>query len=272
MRNTLRLPPAEGVSAGTTATVRLTGPRCYHDVTVQTNFPFAQINAIRIVANNRTVQEYTGEALNAFNKFDDLQATDDTFFTVYFDQSGLKQRAHEEMTAFNVGSTNPKDGSILADLELQFDIDAAATNPSVVNSWATVSPVKAGGPGAIRSIYRLPGTAGVSGRWDFDKLPKRTRGAQFLSRLFIKAANITEIELQRDMRTNWERTAALNTRLQGDSDRNPQAGWFVIDFTEDGYGENRLDVRTVNDLRLKVTSSGAETVEMFAEYIGELEI
>lgn len=272
MRNTLRQPPVEGVSAGSTATLRLTGPRCYHSVTVQCDFPFSKINAIRMVANNRTVQEYTGESLNVFNAFDNLQETDDTFFTVYFDQAGLKERAHEEITAFNVGSLNPQTGAILNDLELQFDIDRTASSPKVIDAWAEISPVKGGGPGALRSIYRQPGIAGVAGRWDYDKLPKRTLGSQFLSRLFIKADHITEIELQRDMRTNWERTEALNTRLQGDSKRTPQDGWFIIDFTENGYGENRLDARAVNDLRLKITSAQAETVEIFAEYIGELEL
>ena len=91
MRNTLRLPPAEGVAAGSFATIRLTGPRCYHDTTVQTNFPFSKVKSIRIVVNNTTAQEYTGEALNVFNKFDGLQGTDDNFFTVYFDQQGLNE-------------------------------------------------------------------------------------------------------------------------------------------------------------------------------------
>lgn len=271
MRNALRLPPAEGVAAGAVATLRLTGPRCYHDVTVHSNIPFAQIKRVSVVANNRTVQEYTGEALDVFNKFDGLQAATDTFFTIYFDQTGLKRREHEELTAFNVGSI-AKDGSILADLELQIEIDAAATAPKIHNAWSTVSPVKDGGPGAIRSIYRLPGVQGVAGRWDFDKLPKNTRNAQFLSRLFIKNTHLTDIEIQRDTATVWERSVALNTRLQGDSERTPQSGWTVIDFTENGYGENRMDVRVARDLRLKLTSADAESVEVFAEYIGDLEI
>lgn len=271
MRNTLRLPPADGVSAGATATLKLTGPRCYHGVTVQTNFAFAGITAVRVVANSKTVQEYTGEALNVINKFDALQGTDDSFFTVWFDQVGLKQRALEELTAFNVGSLDPNKGTILNSLELHIDIAASVESPKILNAWAEVSQVKSGGPGALRTLYRIPGTTGVSGRWDFDKLPKKTMASQFLNRAFIKASNITEIELQRDTVTIWERTAALNARIQGDSERVPQAGWFVIDFTENGYGENKLDCRAATDLRLKVTSSAAETVEIFAEYIGELE-
>ena len=271
MRNTFRLPPAEGVGAGTTATIRLLGPRCYHKLTVEGNIPFSKINAIRVVGNNRPVQEYTREALTAMCLFDKKQAPTDTKFSISFDQTGLKQRGKKEQTAFNVGSIGA-DGSILNDLEVQIDIDATAVNPKITNSWASISPVKAGGPGAIRSIYRMPGIAGVAGRWDYDKLPKGTRGSQFMSRLFIKADNITDLVVKRDMSTIWERSESLNTWVQGDGDRVPQAGWYVIDFSEHGYGENKLDCRTAKDLRLELTSSGAETVEMFAEYIGELEM
>ncbi|WNZ54159.1 major capsid protein P2 [Microbulbifer sp. MKSA007] len=276
MRNTFRLAPAEGVAAGATATIRLPGPRCYHGVTIQTSFPRSKINAIRIAANNRTVQEYTGEAIDVFNAFDGRQEGNDTFLSIPFDQTGLKLRGHEEQTAFNVGSMEIKNGAatgvILGDLELQIDIDATASTPVIHNAWATISPVKEGGPGALRSIYRLPGVQGVTGRWDYDKLPKGTRASQFLSRLFIKSSYITEIELERDTRTIWERTNDLNTWLQNDGERFPQGGWFVIDFSEEGYGENKLDCRTARDLRLKITSSNSETVEMFAEYIGELEV
>ncbi|WP_164837494.1 major capsid protein P2 [Streptomyces sp. B29(2018)] len=273
MRNTLRLAPAEGVTPGGTATIRLPGPRCYHDMVIQcSSLPFSQINAVRVLANSRIVQEYTGEALDVINQFDGLQAGDDTFLKINFDQTGLKLRGHEEQTAFNVGSLDPNDGAILNSLEVQIVIDGAATGPKIVDQWATVSPVKAGGPGAIRSIYHVPGINAPSGRWDWDKLPARTRNAQFLSRIFIKASNLTNVEVKRDNITNWERTAALNTFIQNDSERFPQGGWFVVDFSENGYGENRLDVRTVKNLLLKMESNGAETVEMFAEYIGQLEI
>ncbi|WP_444884857.1 major capsid protein P2 [Microbulbifer sp. PSTR4-B] len=276
MRNTFRLAPAEGVAPGVTATINLPGPRCYHDVTIQTSFPRSQINAIRIVANNRTAQEYTGEAIDVINAFDGRQKGDDTYITIPFDQTGLKVRMFEELTAFNVGSMEIKNGVatgvILSDLEIQIDIDASANNPRILNSWATISPVKEGGPGALRTIYRLPGVSGVTGRWDYDKLPKGTRNSQYLSRLFIKTSQITELEIERDGRTIWERTAGLNTWKQNDGERFPQAGWFVIDFSEEGYGENKLDCRTARDLRLKLTSAAAENVEMFAEYIGELEV
>ncbi|WP_444959538.1 major capsid protein P2 [Microbulbifer sp. VVAC002] len=272
MRNTFRLAPAEGVAAGATATIALPGPRCYHNLTMQTNFPRSQINAIRMVANNRTVQEFTGEAVDTFNLFDGRQKGNDTFLSISFDQTGLKMRRDEEMTAFNVGSLQQGTGVILSDLELQIDIDAAASNPRILNAWTTMSPVKEGGPGALRSVYRLPGVQGVTGRWDYDKLPRNTRSSQFLSRLFIKAEKITELEIERNGTTVWERTEALNTWMQEDAERFPQEGWFVIDFSEEGYGENKLDCRTARDLRLKITSSESETVEMFAEYIGELEV
>lgn len=272
MRTPQLLSPAKGVVAGGTATIRLPGPRCYHSVTVQcANLPFSQIDAVRVFANSRMVQEYTGEALDVFNQFDGGQAADDTFFTVNFDQTGLKERRDEEITGFNVGSLGP-DGSYLKDLELQIVINQAATNPQIVKSTAIVSPVKAGGPGAIRTISRKPGLNGSAGDWVIDNLPHGTRQTEWLSRIFIKTDYLDKLELKRDGVSNWLRDAALNTFCQNDSERSPQAGWFIVDLSENGYGENKLDLRSVKDFILYLNSTQAESVEVFAEYIGKLEV
>ncbi|AYM04229.1 hypothetical protein D8911_14595 (plasmid) [Levilactobacillus brevis] len=271
MRQTIRLAPAEGVAPGQTATIKLPKPRLYHAFVLATNIPVAQINEIRIMANAKAMQSFSGEALDVMNQFDGLQAGDGSFIRINLDQSGLKQRIHEELTAVNVGSLNPNTGQIIDNLSLEIDIDAAATTPAITNSYAVQSPVREGGPGAIRSIRRLY-AQGLNGRWDFDKLPKGTRSHQWISRIFIKAAAITDLEIERDGRTVWERSAALNDFMLADSERAPQSGWVVVDFSEEGYGENKLDVRTAQDLRLKITSSSAETVEILAEYLGELEV
>lgn len=272
MRTPLLLSPTGPLTPGGTATIRLPGPRCYHSVLVQcSSLLFSEIDFIRVLGNSRVIQEFTGEALDVFNKFDGYQAADDTYFRVNFDQTGLKERRDEEITSFNVGSLG-KDGAYLKDLEIQVGINSAATNPKIVRSTAIVSPKKEGGPGAIRSVYRKPGIPGSAGKWVIDSLPHGTRQTEFLSRLFIKAANINSVEIKRDGVTNWEREAGENTFELGDAERNPQAGWFIIDFSENGYGENKLDVREVKDVVLNIDSSAAETVEVFAEYIGKLEI
>ncbi|MFC6631665.1 major capsid protein P2 [Microbulbifer taiwanensis] len=271
MRQTVRLAPAEGVAPGQTATIKLPKPRLYHAFLLATNIPTSEINEIRIMANAKAMQSFSGEALDVMNEFDGLQAGDGSFIRICADQTGLKQRMHEELTAINVGSTNQNTGQVIDSLSLEIDIKGTATTPAITNAYAIQSPVRAGGPGAIRSIRRLY-AQGLTGRWDFDKLPKGTRSHQWISRVFIKAANITDLEIERDGRTVWERSTALNDFVLADSERVPQAGWVVVDFSEDGYGENKLDVRTAQDLRLKITSSGAETVEIVAEYLGELEV
>ncbi|WP_295797396.1 major capsid protein P2 [uncultured Microbulbifer sp.] len=271
MRQTIRLAPAEGVAPGQTATIKLPKPRTYHAFVLATNIPTSKINEVRVMANAKAIMSFSGEALDVMNEFDGLQAGDGSFVRICIDQTGLKRRDLEELTALNIGSLNPKTGQIIDSLSLEVDIDGTATTPAITNAYAIQSPVREGGPGMIRSLRRLY-AQGLAGRWDFDKLPKGTRSHQWISRIFIKAANITDLEIERDGRTVWERTTALNDFMLADSERSPQAGWVVVDFSEDGYGENKLDVRTAQDLRLKLTSSGAETVEILAEYLGELEV
>lgn len=283
MRSSFRLAPVEGVAPGAVATLRLPGPRQYHAVQL-VGLAIADVEWIRVMGNNRPTQEYTAEALNVFNKFDGLTDWDGTSLMIPMDQTGMKKRDHEEMTALNVGSpeidprTGAKTGVMLSTAEIHIKIKDTATDPAVTAQYAIISPAifgeigKArGGPGVVRSVFRLPGIQGSSGRWDFEKLPKGTRATPALSRLFIKANNITELEIERDQRTVFERTKVLNDFILANAKRAPQSGWYIVDFTENGYGENRLFVGNAQDLRLKFTSSAAETVEIYAEYIGELE-
>ncbi|MFC6631644.1 major capsid protein P2 [Microbulbifer taiwanensis] len=197
MRQTVRLAPAEGVAPGQTATIKLPKPRLYHAFLLATNIPTSEINEIRIMANAKAMQSFSGEALDVMNEFDGLQAGDGSFIRICADQTGLKQRMHEELTAINVGSTNQNTGQVIDSLSLEIDIKGTATTPAITNAYAIQSPVRAGGPGAIRSIRRLY-AQGLTGRWDFDKLPKGTRSHQWISRVFIKAANITDLEIERD--------------------------------------------------------------------------
>ena len=85
------------------------------------------------------------------------------------------------------------------------------------------------------------------------------------------------VRLERDDFVMFDRTDALNTRIQTDNVRVPQASTFMYDTTEKGYGVDQLltrkpDGTLVNDLRWFLEIDGAMTVTSLVEYIGGLEI
>jgi hypothetical protein len=57
--------------------------------------------------------------------------------------------------------------------------------------------------------------------------------------------------------------------IQSNGVKTPVAKYFVIDPTEEGVGNDAI-ASNVQDFRLKVTVSQAETLIVFVEYIGDL--
>ncbi len=93
-----------------------------------------------------------------------------------------------------------------------------------------------------------------------------------MDRVFLKPSTGT-LETLRVLANSYkvfERSAALNERKQMDGIRVPQAGLYVIDRTEHGYGGDPFDLRSLDDWRLQFTTSGALTVTAYSHYLGGL--
>ena len=281
MRIQVKIPNSNGVAAGATATWDMPIGRRYHSLQLQlTNLTAAQLTEIRLIANGEVIHRYSGSDRDKMNQFDRMTAADTNHILVIpFDRRGLYNQAGEEATAIQTGSQEPKTGVAITSWKMEVDIDAAAVNPAitVVASQSDNDP-KNPGPGLIRRVMRYTRVFTAAGVNEISDFPKGTEGSKFvwLNRAFFKTANTLDVEIDRSNFAIFQRTATLNSQLQTNGVRTPQAGWFVYDPTEEGYDWEPIAFLQANgipyqDFRYTLNISAGETVTAYVEYLGKLQ-
>lgn len=271
---TVKMPDAQSVQAGQTAVFNCPIGRSYLSLNLEyTGVTLAQMLAIRVKGNGATLMELgTGTEVDARNKFDGLEAAAG-ILRLNFQRESLHDPAQRMLTKIGTGFVHQgadaaKNQLELKSLQVEIDIDAAAVGTTLALT------AQQSGPEPLNLVRRVlkfthAGVAGVN-EIATPMLPKNnTQHAQY-NRIFIKAANITNIELVKDEFSLFKRTKALNERFQNDGWRVPQAGYLVVDPTEDGLGTNAIDVFDAQDFRLRFNLSGGETVTLFVETLGIL--
>ncbi|MDX1800403.1 MAG: major capsid protein P2 [Marinobacter sp.] len=264
----------EGVASGQTATVKFAIGSKYHDASLVTNLDLAKITEIRVIANNKTIHRYSATRRDVINQFYGLPAYDNAsglgVLFIPFDRKALKDRVMEEVTALNTGSKG-QNGEMISSLFMEIDIDATAVNPSI-EVYATVSASDPGGVGTVMHVTTHNRTAAGAGELEVSDLPfnQPTAAALNAAFLFPSANDISKIVVERGLYKVFERTKALNEYMQVIGERSPQGTVQVVDFTENSYGENALDLRGYQDFRYRLSMTGAATIGFVSEYLGIL--
>lgn len=270
----VRLPDFNGVAAGQTARARVPVGRRYHKLflTFGGLAAFANLEQIRVYANGKEIHRYSAVQLNTMNLFDKLATASGTSgtLTIPFDRNNLRTVAGEEETALNTGVRGP-DGVAIESVDVEVDIASGATAPTLSLS-ALVSDAIEGGPGTVRHIRPINFTVGGSGDFDVDNFPYGGSTTMALNRVaFVPSANdISNIVVERNNRTIFERSKTLNELIQTDGYRAPQSGYIIVDRTEDGRGGDPIDFLNATDFRFRLTASGAMTLTAIFEYLGAL--
>lgn len=270
MRIEQPMPPFEGVSAGNTALIKLPVGRRFHALFLEySGVTLAQMTEIRIMANGKVFQRFSATERDTMNQFIGMAAANG-ILEIPFDRKGLKIREQEELTAVNTNVPDAQ-GNRISSFTVEIDIDPAAAAPKLEMS-ATQSEAVPGGPGLmlnIRKDSRSPAGAGI---YEISDFQYNTPTTQALNRIYFvpDAGNVSKIEIERDLYSIWKRKKALNEKVQIDGERVPQAGWWVIDTTELGYGANNIGLRGVQDYRYRLDVDQAMNVTAISEYIGVL--
>lgn len=263
---TTRMPSFEGVSAGATATLRLPIGRTYEKLILSySGVTLPQMKEIRLVGNGKTIRRYVGASLlDAINQFDRQNAAAG-ILTLNLTRPGLITKAGREDTLLGTGVRPSEQFPVtLTTLQLEIDIDAAATAPVLSCKAVQSSPRPLD---KVLKVRRFGYAPSASGEFEIADLPR----GDLINRIVFESANIDAIRIERDNRVIFERTKAENDDIQSNGVREPQSGYFVYDPTEEGYGSEPLVTAGVQDLRIILTMSGADQVPVNVEYIGRME-
>jgi len=273
-RITKKIQAPEGVAAGQTATTKLATGLKYHELQVVTNMSLADMKEIRVVANNKVIHRYSAAERDTMNKFYGLEAFTGILM-IPFDRKSLKVRNMEEITGLETG-VRGSTGEQISALYLEIDIDENAISPTM-DVYATTSPVTGEGVGTVMHVKKNTRNAAGSGELEISDLPFNEPTAAALNSVFFfpkdKGGNpvaINKITVERGLYKVYERTKALNLFMLKNGERTPQANVWTVDFTENGYGANALDLRGYQDFRYRLDMAGAAQIPIVSEYLGIL--
>lgn len=277
-RVTVKMPSGEGVAAGSTATFRLPIGRTYEELLISysgTTFNLTHMSEIRVMGNGKPLLRYataggkTGaEVLDLLNQFDGMAAASGVL-VLPFKRMGLRTRQGEELTGIGTGMTpaesraSGSDGNELSTLYVEIDIAAGAVGP-VLSMKAIQSAKKP--LGLLKKVRHFVYNAGAAGDFEIADLPK----GDLINRVVFHNANITNIKLERNNVTDFDRSTAENELVQTNGERTPQTGLAIHDPTEAGFGAESIVTAGVSDLRYTLTLSSGGAVPVTVEYLGPL--
>lgn len=277
---TRRAPGWDGNIVGpNTVTLRLPMGLTYHQVYTEYTFNGGAllledaVAEVRVLLNGKPTWNIQASELDIINQYNGRSQAGDIaggIIVIDFDRFDMRMRSSEELTS--IGTGDPDDETPLTTLVIEMDLKAAVTAGTLDTRFQqSQSRIL----GLFKKVRRFINVFGGAGTFEIDDFPK---GDLINAVFFFESANdIDRVRLERDDFVMFDRTKELNTRIQTDGVRVPQADLFVYDTTEKGNGVDQLltrqaSGRLVNDLRWFLEVDGAMTVTSLVEYLGGLEL
>ena len=273
-----KIQDAPNVALSNTAVWKLPIGRRFHElqcVIGGTSPVLTDISEIRVIANEKVIHRYSATERDAMNQFDGRAAWDastNPTLVIPFERYNLENSVAEQESAIDTGPVVDGTGRKIRSLTLEMDLTSGFPADGTIKVYATQSLSLGRGAGTVMHVTKDLRTAAGSGEAEFYDLPYNSVIAQALNRVFIgiSANDISELKIDRDNRTIFERTKVVNSHVQTDGIRTPQSGYYVVDRTEKGQVGNRINLVGVQDFRYKATMTGAATLTFLSEYLGAL--
>lgn len=263
--NLIENAPFVNVVAGQKATLQLPIGVTYNGVLLGlTNVTKAQLTRIVVRTNKKIHIDASGSHLDAMNTYKG-GAVDAGFLLIDF----TEHQAKDILSEF-AGSIGTGEG--VSSLTVEVTIDGAAVNPAL-KSWGMVSS-PAALSGNIHTM--IPQTVSYSGAgtWDLE-LPHGEGSAHVIKRVWLfkdsGAGVVSEVEAKKNGLEIHKLPAAANEFIQKHYEGTPPASCYCVDFVAGNHvaGE-ALTTKDAQDLRLKITTSGAITLTYYIESFANL--
>lgn len=260
----LRATNLQNVAAGNTATLKLpTGKNAPTLDKIILEFGGgllpAHIESIRGKANGRMFwDEATGTMMNLRDDYRGV-FTAAGFLTIDFTEKRARNGAVEQLL-----SSVPL--SMLQDMNFEIKLAAAAPVGSTIDAQIIVrQPTQ--NPYILKKLNTTQ-NFGNSGE-QIMYLPTGGAGGK-VKRIWIHEATdgtITDLQIRVGNTIAYETSRTKLEHAQKQNDLTPQTGIVVVDFVEDGNLSGVLDTGMAANVELRLTSSAANTYQVFYEFI-----
>jgi hypothetical protein len=224
------------------------------------------MTAIRVKINGKTIHDCSGAIRDSLNQFEGRAAANG-YLTIPFDRYNMLTKEADEETSINTGAPECQS------FALEIDIDAGASAPAI-----TVYAIQSAGYpdrpiGSLKFLRQYFKTYTGAGTFEMSDLPIKSGESAIMEKLITvqTSATISDIRLYGDNNLFFQRTPAVNNKIQTDGVRVPQSGYNIIDTAEMGYGSEAANVSGYQDFRLQLDVSGADVgAKVVYESIGVL--
>ena len=273
MRRTIPINDISGVGPGQKATVRIVEALAYHGILIDfDNVTAAQVLSVRVFYNDVEAMSFVGADLDDMLEYFEYAAYGaNGLLYIPFAAPGMLDQAQEEGTAVHVG-VQYKDGSIVKSMRVEIELSGAVVNPGI-RAFGIVRDAVPGLEPWFPFVRQTTLEAQSSGIKSFNDVVDIKAGREaFCTQVFFKTATITNLLVQRNGIDMFDRSVVVNERIQVNGVRTPQAGWYVFDTRENGYGNgaDALAAGSATTLIWKPTFSAAANFTAYVWTIGRL--
>lgn len=277
MLSVLKMPDANVVAANTRAVFNLPIGYTYHGLILTmggTTFTEAHIDSMRLKMNGAVEQELgSGAHRELMNQFNRKSAVTNSQLLIDFERPGVHYPESRMLTVIGTGfepSGKPAEVAKqkLQELStLQLEVDIGGATAPTLECHALVSGAQR--LGAVQRIvsntYSVP-----SGSFQITDLPRSSSKYGLLDKVVIAHSNVTDVEIKVDRETLQELTPNRASLIQADGVRTAQSGYLIWDSTQEGLGSQQIKLENAQDFEIKGNTSGADTITVYAHYIGTL--
>lgn len=265
-----KLPPFENVIASGTAVLpRLPRGMMYQTIYFELGGTFtqAQMSAIRINANGKTIVNITGTHLDTINNYDRLKDTS-TFLAFHFGDPTL-----QDAVASQLGALDTSRG--IEELGIEVDI-GAATNPTL-KAFADVLPPSPKGDswaGFFKSVIKTVHAPAAAGDFALN-VGLGSRAGGFIRRVHFFHTNMTYLQVKRDGVNLQDTISTAELAYMNEQRwRTAQSGLMVYDPIASQHMEGLVPTLRQDGngaaFEFVATTSASDTVTAYTELLAPL--
>jgi hypothetical protein len=271
------MPVVNNVVAGSMATLDLLMGVRYHALHLVyggATFTPALMDNIRVLANNNVIHNLTGIRRDTLNQFDGFKAAStNKVLTIPFYRAGMKDTMQKYYTCLNTLVPCPQAPNGITALQLQIDVDAGASAPTL-QVYAEISDTDASqGQALLRSETWYENVANT-GDYLHQHKYNGDKSRPLVSRFgfWDTDTNISGFYMVENTVQMINRTSKLNEQIQTeDSFKAVQSGAVIFDTAEQGNFGSTLKLGGIGQFELHTIHTATNTnLPVTVESLGSL--
>lgn len=221
----------------------------------------AMLTVVQLKANGKIIFDDTGSRIDSRMQYRG-ETANAAFLTLDFSEIFSKTIVGQKLGAID---TLAGIQSLTGEITI-----AGATAPTLTGYAEVSSPSDAAEKFIIAKVLNFNHSFSAAGRFPLN-IPYGKQGGSLIKRLFLFGTTIVDVEVKKNGITVFEQIpVAVNSYLQTDYRKVPQANVYAVDFIADNNQSGVFNAANAQNVEYYVNVSGAGNVAVVAEMLDPL--